>query len=306
MEETPTEDQLVVRRMYKLIERQDSRNARRRNARLLQSILKRSTSWETSVTINLNLAELLYNGVPGIPTDMERCMALYVGTLEAASAHVLQDTHFIGFLKNNMIEVSSYLGHDCLQETTSRLFELSKTNDNDNLRLIHDMMAARAADLGSRPKQAIRFYKSAKVLCDKIEDKMNSLESEKRIAVLKSRYESTEVNGRIEQKYSELQKKAFGAQVDVKECRTEGPRPKYILRGTILVDEAEDPPSELLDLIQETGGTWCESKCNVCESCGEPNVAHRFKKCNGCGKARYCSKKCQKSHWSEHKRSCRS
>ncbi|KAG2111771.1 hypothetical protein BD769DRAFT_1630248 [Suillus cothurnatus] len=40
-----------------------------------------------------------------------------------------------------------------------------------------------------------------------------------------------------------------------------------------------------------------------CSWCGNPSAALR--KCSGCEKARYCDGGCQKSHWSEHKATCR-
>lgn len=41
---------------------------------------------------------------------------------------------------------------------------------------------------------------------------------------------------------------------------------------------------------------------NVCLGCGD--TEKKQKKCGSCGVARYCSVECQRSHWSDHKRSC--
>ena len=44
-----------------------------------------------------------------------------------------------------------------------------------------------------------------------------------------------------------------------------------------------------------------------CTSCGlYEGSAERFKTCNGCGQAKYCSRRCQKEHWGQHKAICRS
>ncbi|CAL1708906.1 unnamed protein product [Somion occarium] len=40
-----------------------------------------------------------------------------------------------------------------------------------------------------------------------------------------------------------------------------------------------------------------------CTHCGNPSAILR--KCGGCGKTRYCDSSCQKMHWPEHKKSCK-
>ncbi|KAH6905836.1 hypothetical protein BKA70DRAFT_1107218 [Coprinopsis sp. MPI-PUGE-AT-0042] len=40
-----------------------------------------------------------------------------------------------------------------------------------------------------------------------------------------------------------------------------------------------------------------------CSYCGNPSAG--LKKCSGCEKARYCDGSCQKAHWKEHKRQCK-
>lgn len=307
-QDNPTAGQLIAQRAYLQIHHHTGgRNSSRRNAKLFQAILKQSASWESSVAMKFNLAELLYNGVPGIPSDLEQSMNFYVGTLESASERVLNDLQFMRFMKNNMIEVSYHLGHQCLREVTSRLDKLLIQHQNSDLALLRDMIAGRTADMGSKRKQAIRFYKSAKLLGDKIGDTLSSLESEKRIAVLKAG--SSEVIDQIKKKYSYLRKKAIGELNDrypsLKKCMTEGPQQPEIIRIAVAVNRVDDLPSELTDLIEKKGATVSESKCSVCTCCGDPDLLHKFNKCGGCGQVRYCSKTCQKAHWLEHKRSCR-
>ncbi|KAH9943556.1 hypothetical protein B0H21DRAFT_491468 [Amylocystis lapponica] len=41
-----------------------------------------------------------------------------------------------------------------------------------------------------------------------------------------------------------------------------------------------------------------------CSWCGNPSAVLR--KCSGCGKTRYCDSACQKAHWGDHKRTCKS
>ncbi|OBZ78395.1 hypothetical protein A0H81_02619 [Grifola frondosa] len=41
-----------------------------------------------------------------------------------------------------------------------------------------------------------------------------------------------------------------------------------------------------------------------CSWCGNPSAVLR--KCGGCGKTRYCDSACQKSHWNDHKSTCKS
>ena len=43
----------------------------------------------------------------------------------------------------------------------------------------------------------------------------------------------------------------------------------------------------------------------TCASCMIKNEGESFRKCGGCGYARYCSRECQKKHWKEHKTYCK-
>ncbi|KAF9480920.1 hypothetical protein BDN70DRAFT_855949 [Pholiota conissans] len=75
------------------------------------------------------------------------------------------------------------------------------------------------------------------------------------------------------------------------------------LEGMRLDDGTMEPPLQC-------GGNFARPKVrfeNVtlyrCSWCGNPSVA--LKKCSGCEKTRYCDSRCQKLHWSEHKKTCK-
>mmetsp|Transcript_29185 Transcript_29185/g.81642 ORF Transcript_29185/g.81642 Transcript_29185/m.81642 type:complete len:350 (+) Transcript_29185:51-1100(+) len=55
---------------------------------------------------------------------------------------------------------------------------------------------------------------------------------------------------------------------------------------------------------EEMGGN--KAKLNICPGCGkQEDVIGVFKSCANCRVAKYCSRACQKSDWSVHKRACR-
>ncbi|KAG1741461.1 uncharacterized protein EDB91DRAFT_1130575 [Suillus paluster] len=87
---------------------------------------------------------------------------------------------------------------------------------------------------------------------------------------------------------------------------------------TISLEKAEDDLAAWLDDLHLEQGETDETRPQRCSHprvspntvalyrcswCGNPSAALR--KCSGCEKARYCDGGCQKSHWSEHKVTCR-
>ncbi len=67
----------------------------------------------------------------------------------------------------------------------------------------------------------------------------------------------------------------------------------YILKKAI---KASPSLKELSDVTSEAA--WR----NMCSVCGEEDV--KTKRCSGCRNIRYCSQKCQRADWKNHKRVC--
>ncbi|KAF8582529.1 hypothetical protein K439DRAFT_142344 [Ramaria rubella] len=72
------------------------------------------------------------------------------------------------------------------------------------------------------------------------------------------------------------------------------------LNGTSLDDESEEPRKYCVQSNVDQDGLelW------KCSHCGNPSAM--LKKCTRCAKARYCDASCQRAHWSEHKKVCKS
>ena len=48
------------------------------------------------------------------------------------------------------------------------------------------------------------------------------------------------------------------------------------------------------------------SKSHSCNNCGKVEKGRKFKQCSSCKCVRYCSQKCQKEQWKDHKTLCQS
>jgi hypothetical protein len=68
---------------------------------------------------------------------------------------------------------------------------------------------------------------------------------------------------------------------------------EYILQSASKLSSSLKPLTQL---------TTNEAWQNMCSTCGEGNVKTML--CSGCHNIRYCSKKCQKADWKNHKRMC--
>ena len=48
------------------------------------------------------------------------------------------------------------------------------------------------------------------------------------------------------------------------------------------------------------------NKSHSCNNCGKVEKSRKFKQCSSCKCVRYCSQKCQKEQWKDHKLLCQS
>ena len=71
--------------------------------------------------------------------------------------------------------------------------------------------------------------------------------------------------------------------------------------------ESSTAPLEFIKTYDATSMTFFHlpSAFSVCDGCRELMPAALLQQCSGCKIHVYCSKKCQKAHWPQHKGSCR-
>ncbi|KII91325.1 hypothetical protein PLICRDRAFT_38074 [Plicaturopsis crispa FD-325 SS-3] len=69
------------------------------------------------------------------------------------------------------------------------------------------------------------------------------------------------------------------------------------------VDDGQDELAEPDDCNRSRTAGPDRVSLYRCSYCGNPSSVLR--KCSGCGKTRYCDSSCQKSHWSAHKKACK-
>ena len=67
---------------------------------------------------------------------------------------------------------------------------------------------------------------------------------------------------------------------------------------------SKDSSAQFFDIYEKTMGHLEEgyAKCSFCKA--SPPAGESFPKCSRCKEISYCSQKCQKHHWSEHKKVC--
>ena len=98
----------------------DNRNVRRSNVKAVAGLMEGVRAGMSPVAFNL--AELFYNGAPGVPKDWNRTLELYVVTMEAGDdcAQASQEAWRTMFF-NNMLGVVDSMEIDGMEPVASRL-----------------------------------------------------------------------------------------------------------------------------------------------------------------------------------------
>ena len=289
--------------MSQLMERikrtHDNRNSRRQNQRLVKKI-ERQLRQSPSFLISFNLAEMYYNGVVGIPSDMYKTMEYYVLAWETAT-HSVSGSGIFPCLNNNMDEVCKVIETEALRKFTDRLHAAYKITHIPELELIATMFSARVADMTACTAKAIGLYRDAKAMAQSVGDNSLALECSERKAVLKAvgQHKLDKVIEKYTVRRQELEDPMDPHSTAGVSCPT-------INRGQVYFKTeaaAENAKVEMaaMGINMEPFGAV---SVRVCATCGKPDFQKVFKTCSRCHDPRYCSKKCQKEHWSEHKHRC--
>ena len=291
--------------MYK-IEKQDNRNVRRQNAKLIRQI-ETMLHQSPSACISWNIAEVFYNGVPGIPANFASCMEYYVKAWEAM-AHGETIDPLLPFLMNNMREVYDCLDIDDLNKFAVRLHRASEAKRLPQLELLATLFSGRVADLRSQRADAIELYRSAKAIAMSIGDSESVLECSRKKGLLKA-FGQAEVD-KVAKSYRKRHEKVLYDKLltepgflGMTQHITPGKAARKVYRGYV---DFGTPlrQADVEEMLKLSGLDATASPARECFECGKVEHKHGFQCCTGCFKTWYCSRKCQKAHWKQHKDVC--
>ena len=190
---------------------------------------------------------------------------------------------------------------EALRKFTDRLHAAYKITRIPELELIATMFSARVADMTACTAKAIGLYRDAKAMAQSVGDNRLALECSERKAVLKA--VGQHKLDKVIEKYTMRRQKLEDPMAP---HSTAGVSRPPIYRGQVYFKteaEAENAKVEMAAMgmyVEPTGVV----RVRLCAACDKPDFEKVFKACSRCLAPRYCSKKCQKEHWSEHKHHC--
>ncbi len=293
--------------LFERLQNIDNRNVRRQNKKLLNELLA-CLQLRVSTVVTLNVAELFYNGAPGIPTNLTMTLEYYVRAWESlihdditssSSLHTL-----IKLLVNNLLEISYAVDVNVLEGIVPRLRRVHENLLLPQLELTVTMIEARVFDLNAQKQCAIDAYNTAKAIAVSIGDEEHALECSKRKRILKA-FDQEEQHVTIE-KYDKRiamvrKTSEFAAHSTAGVKGSSVIRGRFVPRDDVDVDEMQAKMAEL-GVRMRIG----EADFPTCAHCEAVEMATKFQICGRCKITFYCSRKCQKTHWKEHKKVCNS
>ena len=281
----------------------DNRNARRQNVKLVRKIETILNNHPATFFWG-NIAELYYNGVPGITSNLTTSINYYVKTWENV---VSRNFPMMKSLISNMVEVHYSIDVETLDGFASRMHQAYEINQIPELHMLAVMWSARVADLSGRHDEAIDLYRSAKKIAVSLGDKPQATVCSKRKAILKamdagSSEDVQKATDKAIEKYDARIRKNFDKlhSEDSKHC-TSGVGVPNIVRMKVRLEEGTT-----IDMLKQQlpGTTFAPCVTKKCGECGKDEVGVVFKKCGKCSVMVYCSKQCQRANWKEHSKKC--
>ena len=289
-----------IQRLFERLQHIDNRTVRRQNQKILDRLLTQMKQ-TISTVVCLNVAELFYNGAPGIPINLELTMEYYTQTWESLTDGSKSQEEVLSFLVNNTIEISYNVNIAVLKEAAERLRTIHNQFSLPHLNLTTTMLEARVFDLMSRRKESIALYKTAKTIAVSIGDDEHAIDCSKRKAILRA-IGQEETDAAI-QKYGKRLALSRGANSELAAHSTPGVNPINTIRGQFILKDDVDI-DEVTAKMAKFGGTVAERELIECARCGEMECTIRFQKCGRCSITSYCGRSCQKAHWKKHKQVC--
>ena len=262
-------------RMYLKIKKTDNRNVRRQNAKLVGKI-EAALKLHPSALICYNLAELYYNGVPGVPTNLMSAMEHYVKTWE--SMPLGYTFPMLRPLMNNMEGVLYHVKPlTALADFATRMHQAYAMNQIPELQMFATMLSARVADLSAHGEEAIELYRVAKEIAAALGEKEYVLICAKRKAILKAsgnQEQTDKAIAKYDKRIVKERKKDPLLNGDHMVNGDEGARPDCI-RSKVVVDAATRAKMERDMEKMQVNGTG-----------GVTMSMHdlHMKRCAGCGK----------------------
>ena len=322
--------------------RQDNRNVRKRNAKSLELMLKvRDFSPHA-----YNIAELYYNGAPGIPKDWNNTLEWYVISMEAPDAAALKEAFAHRTFFSNLLGVLDAMEVDGIAPVAMRLqaaCELPCWREIPAARLAALYGRARLAYLQSRRPEASELWRQCVKMWTQFDDapliQNFCIEARHQIAKMQNTQDSMGDQSKIDagmvaidaeraQAKAALrpliEKLPYYASLDQSENSSHKEDDRIVIDAKIRAREGESADDAMARITNELQRVGCDMEVQValdtakqCAACGrKPLLGEKTDRGSMqegiwlsacvCGQVYYCSGGCQKSHWKVHRTSCNS
>ena len=311
----------------------DNRNVRKRNLKEVATLMEGTHLAFTS----FNLAELYYNGAPGIPSDWNRTLDFYVKVLEAVdAAQTFAGDGFAGHFVFNLVGIIDSMEMEGLSPVAARLeaaCALPYCREWPNeFELVATFGRARLLYLQSKRADAAEEYKAISKMGDDLKHSPMLLQYVEKAKYQLAKMQNFLANGgdeggeAVEAQYTQALERLHSLHPEFQAehiSNEEHKEPDRIVGQLQMKAGATDAEiAETMEKVRAEAaamGLDCEINVNedvksCANGCGKQAYtegknrgrAFQLTACGGCGDVVYCSKACQKAHWPQHKAYCRS
>ena len=323
-------------KLYSSIEhdmKMDNRNVRKRNAKTVEGLMEGvRAGCEVHV---YNMAELFYNGAPGVNKDWNRTLHLYVAVMESASAaEKASNAQFVQMLFLNLIGVVESMELEGMAPVAERLdaaCSLPCWRDLPAAQFAALYGSARYAYLQSRRVEAVALLQKAMKMKSQFSDEPSMLGYVAKARRQIAKMENTLTGGGeagmvgVDAKYEDdldalrpaLEAMPYFGALDEGEHTSHKEPDRIVCNFKFEVPagkSGEDVKAECVAELQAAGLDFQMSEENLkeCASCGRASMVEercRRKRFGGlvpcaCETVLYCNETCQRAHWKEHKQTC--